>query len=77
MVTLVFLFRQQAVFILLRISYLWYTVIGMLIALVLGALVSLLTNALNTVSRSIDMPAEQLRDRTVIRKLSTADEVSK
>lgn len=77
MVTLVFLFRQQAVFILLRISYLWYTVIGMLIALVLGALVSLLTNALNTVSRSMDMPAEQLRDRTVIRKLSTADEVSK
>lgn len=77
MVTLVFLFRQQAVFILLRISYLWYTVIGMLIVLVLGALVSLLTNALNTVSRSIDMPAEQLRDRTVIRKLSTADEVSK
>lgn len=66
--------EQQAVFILLRISYLWYTVIGMLIALVLGALVSLLTNALNTVSRSMDMPAEQLRDRTVIRKLSTADE---
>lgn len=50
----------------------------MLIVLILGALVSLVTNALSNVSRPMEMPAEQLSDRAVIRKLSSTDnEVSK
>ncbi|XP_057371552.1 sodium-coupled monocarboxylate transporter 1-like isoform X2 [Daphnia carinata] len=66
--------EQEEVFILLRISYLWYTVIGMLIVIVLGTLVSLLTNALDTVSRPMEMPVEELRDSTVFHRFSTADE---
>lgn len=49
-------------FILLRISYLWYTVIGMLIVLTLGTLVSLVSRAINIIRNSTQLSTEELND---------------
>jgi hypothetical protein len=49
-------------FILLRISYLWYTVIGMLIVLTLGTLVSLVSQAINIIRNSTQLSTEELND---------------
>lgn len=55
-------FRPEEAFILLRISYLWYTVIGVLIVITLGTLVSLLTNAFNCVTSPSQRSTKQLND---------------
>jgi hypothetical protein len=49
-------------FILLRISYLWYTVIGMLIVLTLGTFVSLVSQAINIIRNSTQLSTEELND---------------
>ncbi len=49
-------------FILLRISYLWYTVIGMLIVLTLGTLVSLVSVAISSIRSSTQLSTEELND---------------
>ena len=53
----VFCYSPEEAFILLRISYLWYTLIGMMVVLVFGTLVSLLTNLIRP---SFKISANQL-----------------
>jgi len=64
-------------FILLRISYLWYTLIGMLIVLTLGTLVSLVIQAISYVRSSTQLSTEELNDNVVnIKNKSSTDLVS-
>ncbi|XP_045025652.1 sodium-coupled monocarboxylate transporter 1 isoform X2 [Daphnia magna] len=63
-------------FILLRISYLWYTLIGVLIVIMIGTLVSLLVKAFNCVASPVQMSTEQLNDEVVNRKNTSNDRVS-
>lgn len=69
-------FRKDEPFILLRISYLWYTVTGMLIVLTLGTIVSIFTKAIGSIRSSAELSAVQLNSSTFRRKNSSTDEVS-
>lgn len=69
-------FRPGEAFILLRISYLWYTLIGVLIVIMIGTLVSLLVKAFNCVASPVQMSTEQLNDEAVNRKNTSNDRVS-
>lgn len=54
MIYLCFFLRNEheEVFLLLQLSYLWYTIIGMMIVIVLGTIVSYATKKLN--KKSVD-----------------------
>jgi hypothetical protein len=64
-------------FILLRISYLWYTVIGMLIVLTLGTLVSLVSLAIGSIRSSwaSQLSPKELKDGVVNIKNDSATEM--
>lgn len=64
-------YRTEEAFILLKISYLWYTVIGMMIVLTLGTLVSFITKAME----SRRQPSQQSLDSVVPQTKTPAIEV--
>ncbi|KAI9564252.1 hypothetical protein GHT06_007990 [Daphnia sinensis] len=65
--------EPEEAFILLRISYLWYTLIGVLIVITIGTLVSLLIKAFNCVTSPVQMSTEQLNDDAVHPKNTSND----
>ncbi|XP_046643006.1 sodium-coupled monocarboxylate transporter 1-like isoform X2 [Daphnia pulicaria] len=67
-------YKKDEPFILLRISYLWYTVTGMLIVLTLGTIVSIFTKAIGSIRSSAELSAVQLNSSTFRRKNSSTDE---
>ncbi|XP_046460580.1 sodium-coupled monocarboxylate transporter 1-like isoform X1 [Daphnia pulex] len=68
--------QEEMPFILLRISYLWYTVIGMLIVLTLGTLVSLVSQAINIIRNSTQLSTEELNDGVANIKNNSSTEMA-
>ena len=63
-------------FVLLRISYLWYTVIGMMIVLIFGTLISILTNAIGNIIGATELSTVKPNGAFRRKSVSSTEEVS-